>query len=1260
MTNIAGMDEKRNVKLKICSLNTRGLRNEKKRKKLFYWLKERMFDIVCLQETFLTEELEDIVTREWAGKTFHSFSNSHHSKGVSVLFRPHLDLSLLSIYKDCEGRRVLVNFHLNTDTVISIASIYAPTILAQRVDFFKRTSKWLNQYCASETMLIVSGDFNCVYREVDRTSHTIDSSSKQFLDLQKYNDLHDLHKTSNPISPMFTWIDPADPSHQSRIDYILASTHLTNLATDFQTILAPISDHNALVATFDNISKIRGPGFWKLNTDLLGDAAYVDIIQRVIASTVDEYQYSLDKRSLWEITKIKIKEISIKYSKQKARSKVSRVKILEDKLKTAYCLLANANTDNTQLNDEILQLKREINEFYEYKSKGYQIRSRAKWVEQGEQSTSYFLRLEKKHQVYNQIDTLMSDNGQMARTNEEILKEAVSFYTKLYSSTSPSANDIDIYLENTNFVHKLSPESRNICEGLISKEECHYAVKHLKDNKSPGLDGLCAEFYKKFWPEIETLLTDCYNESFQKGELSESQKLSILSLIFKKTDRTQLKYYRPISLATTDYKILAFVLANRLNRVIANIVSSDQTGYIKGRFIGTNIRLISDIIEHADRINVGGAILFLDFEKAFDSLEWDFMLKTLICFNFGDSFIKWVEILYKNPESMIKINGWLSSKLSLTRGIRQGCPISALLFILAVEILALNVKQNQNIKGFVLNERDQKMVKLSQYADDTISILRDHTDIPEMLNVISKFGDVSGLRLNLPKTEGIWLGRDKNNPDMYGIKFTSGPVRCLGIYVGHNKGECYKKNWIDKLEKFQKLLDCWRLRDLTLFGKVIIIKTLAISQLVFSATCCPVTDETKKQIVKSIYQFLWHKRDRIKRTSLICDQNEGGIRMLDIDSFFDALKAAWVKRIINSDGESWSILPKDYYGKLGPRCMPFKVNFTKTKAFPFIDMIPTFYQQVLIGYNKTKPLYNVQSNSNIGNELIWGNAAFIENKKGAKMTLYFKNWISSGIFYIKNLKFRNGKIDETFIYERVADKRNIYVETKILNMALQPFKEKINSVQYSEDVSEINSHKLAQTDETMSITKYFYNCIIENIKNPPNLHKWEQRLNYHMPHDGKSIVYNRKIVAIKENKIKEFNFKVLNNILACNSLVSKWDDSKSGNCEICALKDDIYHLLFKCTLAQSVWNTVATHIHAPITDIDVFLGVDDTTQNYLYSLISFIIYKYWLVCSKNDKARTQVGLFALLKEDLSFKADIYRYMKKGNIYNTLNRIAHIF
>ena len=119
------------------------------------------------------------------------------------------------------------------------------------------------------------------------------------------------------------------------------------------------------------------------------------------------------------------------------------------------------------------------------------------------------------------------------------------------------------------------------------------------------------------------------------------------SLIFKSNDRTNLSDYRPISLTNTDYKILAFILSLRLQKVLYKIINTDQTGYIKKRYIGTNIRLIDDIIDYTEKFNKPGVLLFLDFRKAFDSLEWDFLHKVLEKFGFGESFRKWVNIIYK-------------------------------------------------------------------------------------------------------------------------------------------------------------------------------------------------------------------------------------------------------------------------------------------------------------------------------------------------------------------------------------------------------------------------------------------------------------------------------------------------------------------------------------------------------------------------------------------------------------------------------------
>jgi hypothetical protein len=168
-------------------------------------------------------------------------------------------------------------------------------------------------------------------------------------------------------------------------------------------------------------------------------------------------------------------------------------------------------------------------------------------------------------------------------------------------------------------------------------------------------------------------------------------------LIFKKGDTSLLKNYRPISLAASDYKILAFILVNRLQKVIGKIVSYDQNAYIKGRIIGNNIRLVDDIIDYINTENNEGILLTIDFKKAFDSLEWSFMFESLKKFNFGNDFLNWVKVIYTSPIASVQNNGWLSEDIHLERGIKQGCPISALLSILAAETLSLKIKQTQDI-----------------------------------------------------------------------------------------------------------------------------------------------------------------------------------------------------------------------------------------------------------------------------------------------------------------------------------------------------------------------------------------------------------------------------------------------------------------------------------------------------------------------------------------------------------------------------------
>ena len=179
-------------------------------------------------------------------------------------------------------------------------------------------------------------------------------------------------------------------------------------------------------------------------------------------------------------------------------------------------------------------------------------------------------------------------------------------------------------------------------------------------------------------------------------------------------------------MTNSDYKIIAFVFAKRLQIVIDKLISRDQSAYtcIKVRYIGDNARLILDIFEYCTDNNQDGILLFLDFEKAFDSVELNFLFRSLEKFNFVADFVRWMKILYTNPVFRLKNHGWISKTCNINRGIRQGCPISALLYIVVAEILAQKINTNDNIHGFKTNNMDRE-IKHIQHADDLTVALRD-------------------------------------------------------------------------------------------------------------------------------------------------------------------------------------------------------------------------------------------------------------------------------------------------------------------------------------------------------------------------------------------------------------------------------------------------------------------------------------------------------------------------------------------------------
>jgi hypothetical protein len=223
-------------------------------------------------------------------------------------------------------------------------------------------------------------------------------------------------------------------------------------------------------------------------------------------------------------------------------------------------------------------------------------------------------------------------------------------------------------------------------------------------------------------------------------------------------------------------------MANRLKLFLNDLIHEDQNGFMKGRNIGFNIRTIIDLIEYSEDMDIPGSIVLLDIEKAFDSVEHNFLFEVLNRFNLGDNFIQWVKTFYNCRKSYVINNGFLSKPIEMSRGIFQGCPISPFLFLLAIEILAIGVRSNDNIKGLKVGNFEKKINLL---ADDATCFLQgDLESFQVLFDTLDKFAFFSGCKINKSKCEAIHIGSLKGSDfhplEEVGLKWKSNTFKTFG------------------------------------------------------------------------------------------------------------------------------------------------------------------------------------------------------------------------------------------------------------------------------------------------------------------------------------------------------------------------------------------------------------------------------------------------------------------------------------------------
>ena len=359
--------------------------------------------------------------------------------------------------------------------------------------------------------------------------------------------------------------------------------------------------------------------------------------------------------------------------------------------------------------------------------------------------------------------------------------------------------------------------------------------------------------------------------------------------------------WRPISLLNVDYKIATKAINNRIKKVLPNIISHEQSGFIKGRYIGENVRVIFDIIEHLEETNEPGLLFFADFAKAFDSLSHRYIVDCITSLNFGPNMVNWIKLFYNDIQSVIINNGHMSQSFRLQKGVRQGCPLSATLIIICLQSLSNHITLNEEIKGIKINNKE---IKQTLFADDSTFFNNgDKHSFETLIKTLELFSKCSGLTLNTKKSTILRVGSLKQSNLQFckskQFIWTSDNAATLGMTFSNDMKRNTEINIDKKVKEFKSVLKQWQHRKLTLMGKVSVIKTFALLKLIYPFTVLANPNKSViEEIKKYLFSFIWdEKPNKIKRDILYQKYEQAGLKLTNIEYFLNSLKAFFYETI---------------------------------------------------------------------------------------------------------------------------------------------------------------------------------------------------------------------------------------------------------------------------------------------------------------------------------------------------------------------------
>ena len=613
------------------------------------------------------------------------------------------------------------------------------------------------------------------------------------------------------------------------------------------------------------------------------------------------------------------------------------------------------------------------------------------------------------------------------------------------------------------------------------------------------------------------------------------------------------------------YKFYSSILADILKATLETVISPDQTGFIANRFIGDNTRLLYDTINHCEMENKRGLIIVLDFAKAFDTIEWSYIYTCMQMFRYGGRFISFIKLLHEGSSSAIENNGHFSSNIILSRGCRQGDPISPYIFVLCAELLSHCIRECGDIRGIEIHGTE---IAVSQYADDTTLFLEGSLfAIKRLMSILSWFKGISGLGINVDKTKAVKIGalRDRSLPweGKYGMEWTD-TFTVLGVQYNVNKmSDITTINIEKKINDIKNLIKLWQARKLSPYGKVTVIKSLFLSKITHLLLSLPSPNKLLFKEIDAIFKnFIWNnKPPKFRKEIMESDIMDGGMKLHNLQNFDQALKLGWAKRLLTSQSK-WTIYPTywDIYDcfEYGPDRLD---RTTEVIYNPFwLDFINS-----VKSINKTEIILHRDI---IHESPLWFNPNLKINFK--------KPWYDKGIRKINDLVDTYGKPLELKEFQQKFGVKTNFLEYGRICILLKNF---LRFKDFPETKSPLPSNSYLSIIVHMDkkgVSKLYKSLLGRHFEIVEEAcEKWNSRANLTLTPIEISKSFKRHSSLIDDSYAKYIQFRTLHQCFFTNDRLFKIGIKNNNLCSMCQTEPDSNsHMLLHCDKSKKIWSDI--------------------------------------------------------------------------------------